>query len=65
VTAPYPARFWHAQPDGKLQCDLCPRDCRLGPGQRGFCSVRRRDGDRMVLAAYGRASGLCVDPIEK
>jgi pyruvate formate lyase activating enzyme len=62
---PHPARWWHALPDGRLQCDLCPRDCRLKDGQRGFCFVRQRDGDRLVLTTWGRSSGFCVDPIEK
>jgi pyruvate formate lyase activating enzyme len=62
---PYPARWWHILEDGRLQCDLCPRDCRLQEGQRGFCFVRQRVGDRMVLTTYGRSSGFCVDPIEK
>jgi pyruvate formate lyase activating enzyme len=61
----HPARWWHALPDGRLQCDLCPRDCRLKDGQRGFCFVRQRAGDAMVLTTYGRSSGFCVDPIEK
>ncbi|HEY1553289.1 MAG TPA: AmmeMemoRadiSam system radical SAM enzyme [Kofleriaceae bacterium] len=60
-----PARWWHACDDGRLQCDLCPRDCRLGDGQRGLCFVRARQGDRMVLTTYGRSSGFCLDPIEK
>jgi pyruvate formate lyase activating enzyme len=51
--------------DGRMQCDLCPRDCRLHEGQRGLCFVRKREGDRMVLTTYGRSSGFCVDPIEK
>ena len=51
--------------DGRLQCDLCPRDCRLHEGQRGACFVRQREGDRMVLTTYNRSSGFCVDPIEK
>ena len=59
------ARWWHARDDGRLECDLCPRGCRLGPGQRGFCFVRARDGDRMVLTTYGRSSGFAIDPIEK
>ncbi len=59
------ARWWHATDDGRLECDLCPRRCRLRPGQRGFCFVRARDGDRMVLTTYGRSSGFAVDPIEK
>lgn len=61
----YPARWWHALGDGRLQCDLCPRDCRLHEGQRGACFVRMREGDRMVLTTWGRSSGFCIDPIEK
>ncbi|MGE0748043.1 MAG: AmmeMemoRadiSam system radical SAM enzyme [Rhodospirillales bacterium] len=60
-----PARHWHTLADGRLQCDVCPRLCRLHDGQRGLCFVRARDGDRMVLTTYGRSSGYCVDPIEK
>ena len=58
-------RYWHAMDDGRLQCDLCPRFCRLHDGQRGLCFVRARDGERVVLTTYGRSSGYCVDPIEK
>ena len=61
----HPARWWHLLPDGRMQCDLCPRFCKLRDGQRGFCFVRQREGDGMVLTTYGRSSGFCVDPIEK
>ncbi len=61
----YPARYWHLLDDGRVQCDLCPRDCRLHEGQRGACFVRMREGDRMLLTTYGRSSGFCMDPIEK
>ena len=61
----HPARWWHALEDGRLQCDLCPRDCKLHEGQRGACFVRQRVGDAMVLSTYGRSSGFCIDPIEK
>jgi pyruvate formate lyase activating enzyme len=61
----YAARWWHLADDGRIQCDLCPRDCRLQDGQRGACFVRERVGDRMVLSTYGRSSGFCIDPIEK
>ena len=61
----YPGRYWHALDDGRIQCDLCPRDCRLHEGQRGACFVRQREGDAMVLTTYGRSSGFCIDPIEK
>jgi pyruvate formate lyase activating enzyme len=58
-------RWWHRLGDGRIQCDLCPRDCRLNEGQRGACFVRQREGDAIVLTTYGRSSGFCVDPIEK
>jgi pyruvate formate lyase activating enzyme len=61
----YPGRYWHFVDDGRIQCDLCPRDCRLHEGQRGACFVRQRSGDQMVLTTYGRSSGFCIDPIEK
>jgi pyruvate formate lyase activating enzyme len=64
-TGPYLGRYWHLLEDGRMQCDLCPRDCRLHAGQRGACFVRQRVGDEMVLTTYGRSSGFCVDPIEK
>jgi pyruvate formate lyase activating enzyme len=58
-------RWWHRLDDGRIQCDLCPRDCRLHEGQRGLCFVRKMEGGRMVLTTYGRSSGFCVDPVEK
>jgi pyruvate formate lyase activating enzyme len=60
-----PGRFWHALEDGRLQCDLCPRYCHVGEGQRGFCFIRQNLGGEMALTSYGRASGFCLDPIEK
>ena len=61
----HPARWWHALDDGRIQCDLCPRDCKLHEGQRGACFVRKMENAGMVLTTYGRSSGFCVDPIEK
>jgi pyruvate formate lyase activating enzyme len=70
VAGPHPAsahatRFWHRLDDGRVQCDVCPRFCRLREGQRGFCFVRGCEGGEIVLTTYGRSSGFCVDPIEK
>ena len=58
-------RYWHPLDDGRIQCDVCPRNCRLHEGQRGMCFVRARQEDQVVLTSYGRSSGFCVDPIEK
>lgn len=60
-----PTRWWHPLDDGRIQCDVCPRACRLREGQRGLCFVRARVDDQIVLTTYGRSSGFCVDPIEK
>jgi pyruvate formate lyase activating enzyme len=61
----YHGRYWHLLDDGRMQCDLCPRDCKLHEGQRGACFVRMRQGEQMILTTYGRSSGFCIDPIEK
>jgi pyruvate formate lyase activating enzyme len=61
----HPGRWWHALTDGRIQCDLCPRECKLHEGQRAACFVRQREGDRIVLTTWGRSSGFCIDPIEK
>jgi len=65
IAEQYPVKYWHQLDDGRIQCDLCPRDCKLHEGQRGACFVRGRVNDAMVLTTYGRSSGFCVDPIEK
>ena len=61
----FPTKYWHKLEDGRLQCDLCPRECHLKEGQLGLCFVRARHNDAIVLTTYGRSSGFCVDPIEK
>jgi pyruvate formate lyase activating enzyme len=61
----HPGRWWTPLADGRIECRLCPRLCKLRDGQRGFCFVRKRAGDAMVLTTYGRSSGFCIDPIEK
>jgi pyruvate formate lyase activating enzyme len=58
-------RYWHKVDAQRVQCDLCPRYCKLREGQRGLCFVRANLGGKVVLTTYGRSSGYCVDPIEK
>jgi pyruvate formate lyase activating enzyme len=59
-----PASHWHRAADGRLQCDLCPRFCRLRDGEAGACRVRAREGRRLVLSSYGCARGFRVQPVE-
>ena len=58
-------KYWHTLDDGRVQCDLCPRECKLKNGQTGLCFVRACLDDQIVLTTYGRSSGFCIDPIEK
>ena len=61
----HPTTYWHRTEEGRIQCDVCPRACRLKDGQQGLCFVRACEGGKIVLTTYGRSSGFCVDPIEK
>lgn len=58
-------KYWHVLDDGRVQCDLCPRECKLHEGQQGLCFVRANQNNEIVLTTYGRSSGFCIDPIEK
>ncbi|NOV30275.1 AmmeMemoRadiSam system radical SAM enzyme [Methylomonas sp. ZR1] len=58
-------RYWHVLADGKVQCDLCPRFCKMHEGQRGLCFVRQNLHGQIVMTSYGRSSGFAIDPIEK
>jgi pyruvate formate lyase activating enzyme len=60
-----PGRYWQTLADGRIECNLCPRNCKLRDGQRGLCFVRARQGNQLLLTAYGRSSGFSIDPIEK
>jgi pyruvate formate lyase activating enzyme len=59
------ARWWRREPDGRILCTLCPRDCRIGEGQSGFCYIRKNIGGTLYQTAYGQSTGFAVDPIEK
>jgi AmmeMemoRadiSam system radical SAM enzyme len=68
----YCGRYWHyVETPGSegsqkaIHCDLCPRACVLKDGDRGFCFVRKNEGDEMILTTYGLSTGFCIDPIEK
>ena len=65
LTSVAPTKYWHKIDDVKIQCDLCPRACKLHEGQQGLCYVRENRDNKIVLTSYGRSSGFCIDPIEK
>lgn len=51
--------------NNKIQCEICPRYCKLKEGQKGFCYVRKNEGGKIVLETYGYNTGLAIDPVEK
>ncbi len=59
------ARYYSIQQNEKVRCGLCPHQCSLAPGETGLCRVRKNAGGQLVSLAYGRLSGLHMDPIEK
>jgi len=65
IEAVHATQYWHKLTDGRIQCDLCPRECKLHEGQRGVCFIRACQNEAIVLTSYGRSSGFCIDPVEK
>ena len=57
--------WWRDAEKGRILCELCPRECNLKEGDRGFCFVRQNINGEMMLTTYGRSTGFCIDPIEK
>jgi AmmeMemoRadiSam system radical SAM enzyme/AmmeMemoRadiSam system protein B/AmmeMemoRadiSam system protein A len=61
-----PVGWWEPSDSAeRIDCLLCPRQCSLKPGDRGFCFVRENRDGQMVLSTYGKSTGFCIDPIEK
>jgi pyruvate formate lyase activating enzyme len=48
-----------------IQCRLCPKECRIGPGERGDCRGRVNIGGKLTAIAYGHPCSIHVDPVEK
>ncbi len=50
---------------GEVQCDLCPRQCHVPKGKRGFCRVRENREGKYYSLVYGNPCAVHLDPIEK
>ena len=48
-----------------VQCELCPKRCRIGPGQSGECRIRVNVNGRLLAVTYGHPCAVHVDPMEK
>jgi pyruvate formate lyase activating enzyme len=60
-----PAKWWQTTDSGKILCTLCPRYCKIGEEQTGFCYIRKNIGGMLVSTGYGHPTGFAIDPIEK
>lgn len=49
----------------KIECLLCPHNCKLREGSTGICGVRKNSGGHIELLTYGVISGYAQDPVEK
>lgn len=61
------ARYWEplTGQEGKVQCHLCPHECRIASGRAGICGARVNEGGRLIAATYGALAAIAMDPIEK
>jgi len=59
------ARFYKKHPDREIECLLCPRFCKLGDKERGYCGVRENRGGKYYTLVYGKACTVHIDPVEK
>ncbi len=62
---PVPSRWFSRLDGGKIQCELCPRVCRLAEGQRAPCRVRENREGVMYTLAHGNPALVQEDPVER
>lgn len=61
----HPARFYKKLSQKRVDCQLCPKRCRVDDTERGFCGTRENHGGEYRSLVYGKACAMNVDPIEK
>ena len=59
------ARFYEKLENRKIKCKLCPRECKVGDRERGYCGVRENRGGTYYTLVHSRVCAAHVDPIEK
>jgi pyruvate formate lyase activating enzyme len=62
---PHEALLYEKLADRRIRCGICPRQCEVADGERGFCGVRENRGGVYYSLVYGRLCAVHVDPIEK
>ncbi len=63
--SPRVARYWERLDEGWIRCKLCPRECVVPDGGRGYCEVRENRGGTYYTLTYGNPCAVHIDPIEK
>jgi pyruvate formate lyase activating enzyme len=64
-TSPEEAMFYKEEHNSTVQCLLCPRECVITVGERGFCRNRENRGGTLYTLVYGRPAVVDIGPIEK
>ncbi len=59
------AKYWDKLSKNKVQCKLCPRDCKINENKIGFCRVRKNIKGVLYSLVYGKCISTAIDPIEK
>ncbi|MEW6008192.1 MAG: AmmeMemoRadiSam system radical SAM enzyme [Candidatus Omnitrophota bacterium] len=62
---PKEAMFYEKVDDETIQCHLCPRNCTLKHGMRGFCRARESRNGKHYSFVYANPTAVHIDPIEK
>ncbi len=59
------ASWYRKLDEGRVECQLCPRGCRVAPAERGACGVRENRAGIYHTLVHSLASAVHVDPVEK
>lgn len=57
--------MYYKKDNGCVECNLCPRCCKLDNNRVGFCSARKAEDDELYSLNYGEVTSIALDPIEK
>jgi pyruvate formate lyase activating enzyme len=60
----HPAQLWSSLDNGRVQCHLSPKQCRIPVGGLGFCGVRYNQGGKLVTLNYGKSVPITEERIE-
>ena len=58
-------RFYTRLEDGRIQCEICPRRCRIADQERGYCGNKENRGGKYYTLVHSRPCAVHMDPIEK